>query len=247
MWSPETLIFITVVFLIAGVVKGVVGMGLPTVSVALLAILFTPTEAISLMLLPSLITNIWQALVGGHFLVLLRRLWTLLLLVCTGVWLGTVVLVGTDSGTISVCLGLILLIYGFVGLFLPQLPPPNKHELWLSPFIGLLNGILTGVTGTFVIPAIPYLQAMRMDRILLVQAMGILFTVSTVALAVALSGHNLLPEDLGIVSAVSLVTAAIGMACGQKIRKIISESIFRKSVLTSLSILGAYLCLRFFI
>ena len=85
MWSPESLAIIAVTFLIAGGVKGVVGLGLPTISLALLTATFGLKEGMALMLMPSLVTNAWQGLVGGALVAILQRLWLMILIACVGV------------------------------------------------------------------------------------------------------------------------------------------------------------------
>ena len=247
MWNAESIAIVTAVFLIAGLVKGIVGMGLPTVSLGLLALAFGPKEAIALMLVPSLMTNIWQGVVGGNFMVLLKRLWSLLVMLCIGVWFGAGLLERSDGVYISGGLGLILVVYAAISLMTPQVGSPGHRETWLSPVMGGVNGILTGLTGTFVIPGVPYLQALGLDRIALVQAMGILFTTSTIALAVSLSGHDLLPRDLGLLSAIALAPALAGMAGGQWVRHRISETMFRTILYWSLALLGVYLAASAFI
>jgi hypothetical protein len=246
MWSPEAIAIVTAVFLVAGLVKGVVGMGLPTVSLGLLALAFGPKEAIALMLVPSLVTNIWQGVTGGALMVLLKRLWSLLAMVCVGVWFGAGILERADAGYVSGGLGLILVVYAAISLMTPQMGSPGRREIWLSPLLGGVNGILTGLTGTFVVPGVPYLQALGLDRIALVQAMGILFTTSTIALAVSLSGHDLLPRELGLLSAIALAPALVGMVGGQWVRRKISESLFRTILYWSLALLGAFLAVRAF-
>src|SRR3981081_866424 len=74
-------------FVLAGFVKGVIGVGLPTVAMGLLAIVMTPAQAASLLVVPSLLTNVWQAM-GSDLAPLVRRLWPMLLGICLGTWLG---------------------------------------------------------------------------------------------------------------------------------------------------------------
>jgi len=246
MWTIEAIVIVTAVFLIAGLVKGIVGMGLPTVSLGLLALAFGPKEAIALMLVPSLVTNIWQGVSGGELLELLKRLWSLLGMVCIGVWFGAGILAKADAALISGGLGVALCIYAGFSLFTPQVPSAGAREIWLSPIVGGVNGILTGLTGTFVVPGVPYLQVLGLDRIALVQAMGILFTVSTIALGLSLSGHNILPIELGLLSSIALVPALTGMVGGQWVRHRLSEALFRKILYWSLAALGVYLAARAF-
>ncbi len=69
------LAFVLAVFVLAGFIKGVIGLGLPTISMGLLAVVLSPVEAAALLILPSLVTNVWQMVDGPHLRSLLRRLW----------------------------------------------------------------------------------------------------------------------------------------------------------------------------
>ena len=79
---------ITLTFLLAGFVKGVIGLGLPTVAVGLLGLVMLPAEAAALLVVPSLVTNLWQLFAGPRFGALARRLWPMLVTICLGTWAG---------------------------------------------------------------------------------------------------------------------------------------------------------------
>lgn len=244
MWQPETLILLSCTFALAGFVKGVVGLGLPTVSLALLTVVLGLKDAMALMLIPSIVTNIWQALVGGAFLAIVKRIWSLLLAAGVGVWIGAGWLAGADPKLLSGLLGLLLCIYSAISLATPQMPPPGRWEGGLSPLVGGVTGVITGLTGSFVVPAVLYLQALGLPRDMLVQAMGIAFTFALIALAVSLAGHNLLAREAGVLSGISLIPAALGMLAGQHVRKRIPERRFRMVFFCALLGLGAYLVVR---
>ena len=247
MWCTENLVIIAVTFLLAGGVKGVVGLGLPTISLALLTAAFGLKEAMALMLIPSFVTNAWQGLVGGALVSILRRLWLLLMFACVGIWLGTGILARSDVHLLSGLLGAVLCLYALFSLGSWQIPSPGRHEKWLSPLVGLANGFLTGLTGSFVVPGTLYLQALGLTRDVLVQAMGVMYTLSTLALGMALAENSLLPSDLGIISGVAVLPALAGMMIGQRIRQSLSETIFRKVFFSVLLILGLYIMDRAFL
>jgi uncharacterized membrane protein YfcA len=244
MLTPGNIALVSVTFLVAGIVKGVIGLGLPTVSLALLTATLGLKEAMALMLIPSLVTNLWQAFVGGAFAAIVRRFWTLLLAVCIGVVLGAQLLSRSDNTFLSGVLGILLSIYSGLSLMTPQISSPGRWESWLSPTIGAVNGVITGLTGSFVVPGVPYLQALGLPRELLIQAMGILFTVSTLALAIALTGHSLLPRELGVLSLAGLVPAFLGVLSGQRLRRRVREERFRHIFFIGLMVLGAYMTVR---
>jgi uncharacterized membrane protein YfcA len=90
--SNAVLVATAGIFLLAGFVKGAIGLGLPTASVGLLGLLMSPAQAAAILVVPSLVTNIWQALIGGSFWELVRRLWPVLVGICVGTFIGAVLL-----------------------------------------------------------------------------------------------------------------------------------------------------------
>ena len=244
MWQAELLILIAAVFVLAGFVKGVVGLGLPTVALALLAATIGVKTAIALLIVPALATNVWQALIGDSLRALLRRLWPFLLAASICIWLGAGLLAKADANLITSLLGLLLLIYAAAGLADYHLPKVGARETWLSPVVGALNGLITGLTGTFVVPSVLYLQALSLKRDALIQAMGLCYTVFSLMLILSLSRHALLTAELGLVSALAIAPALLGMWAGQGLRRRIPEERFRQVLLVALLLLGLYLMLR---
>jgi len=241
MFDALTILAIAGTFLIAGTVKGVIGLGLPTVSLALLTVAFDLPQAMALLLVPSSITNIWQAVVGGNGSAILRRLWPFLLMATVTVWLGATALTRVDLALLKALLGALLIIYASLSLGGLRFAITPRHEKWIGPLLGTANGILTGMTGSFVVPGVFFLQAIGLSRDMLIQAMGMLFTASTLALAVALQGNGLLTIELGQMSAGALVPAIIGMVLGKRIRQRLSAQLFRRIFFAALLILGAYI------
>lgn len=241
MLDPITLAVIFGTFLLAGTVKGVIGLGLPTISLALLTVAFDLTTAMALLLVPSFVTNVWQATVGGNAQAIIQRIWGFLLAATVFIGVGAMALTRLDLGLLSGLLGLLLVIYAGLGLGGIRLTISAERELWAGPVLGAVNGVLTGMTGSFVVPGVMFLQAIGLPRDMLVQAMGMLFTLSTLALGIALQSNDLLTSDQGLMSASGILPAIVGMAVGQQIRKHMSESVFRRVFFAALLILGAYI------
>jgi uncharacterized membrane protein YfcA len=235
--------FVALTFLLAGLVKGVVGLGLPTVAIGLLGLALLPAQAAALLVVPSLVTNVWQAAIGGRLVPLLRRLWSMLLGIFLGTWAGSGLL-ADESGMASLALGAALIAYAALGLAAPTLCVPPRAEPWLAPLVGAVTGLITAATGVLVIPAVPYLQALTLDRDELVQAMGLSFTVSTLALAGSLAQEGLFPANLAAASALALLPALAGMWLGQRLRHRIRPDRFRFYLFAALLAVGGHLVLR---
>lgn len=239
-----TSLAIIATFLLAGTVKGVIGMGLPPISLALLTVALGLPQAMALMIVPSLATNLWQAATGGNGRVLLRRIWPFLLMVGVPVWFGTLALTRVELSLLVALLGLLLAIYGAIGIGGVRLSISPRHERWAGVATGAVNGVFAGMTGAFAVPGVMYLQAIGLPRDQLVQAMGMLFSVSTLALAIALHGNALFDAEQGLVSAAAMVPALAGMVIGRQIRRRLSEAAFRRLFFASMLLLGGYIVVR---
>ena len=244
MFEIDTMLTITATFLLAGTVKGVIGLGLPTVSLALLTVAIDMPSAMALLLVPSLVTNVWQALTGDNLWRILRRLWPFLLMATITVWIGAIALTRVNLSLLSTLLGGLLTTYALVNLLGLRFTISTRHQTWAGVVTGVFNGILTGMTGSFVVPGVMFLQAIGLSRDALVQAMGMLFTVSTAALALALQKNSLLTLGQGILSTAALAPAMAGMVIGQWIRQHLPENHFRQIFFLSLLALGIYIVVR---
>ena len=238
MLSVELIIYIFFVYILAGFVKGMVGVGLPTISLALLAIFLGMKEAMLILLAPSLITNIVQALASGRLYELTKRLWIFLLSLFLLTWFSTGLLVAADGNLLKIGLGIILLLYCASYFSQHKIPKPGKNEKWLNPLMGGLTGVTTGLTGTFVVPGVLYLQRMELNQNALVQAMGLSGSVATISLGVSLGGRGVLSNEFLFISSFMVIPALIGMALGNIVRSKIDEGLFRKLFLLSLSAIG---------
>ncbi|WP_113132533.1 sulfite exporter TauE/SafE family protein [Hyphomicrobiales bacterium] len=242
--SFSFLLAVAATFFVAGLVKGVTGMGLPTVAMGVLGALISPVVAASLLVVPSFVTNVWQLLAGPGILSLARRFWSMMLAIVVGTLLGSAWLVSGDTRLTTAALGAALVIYSDYALLARPFRIAERQERWLSPIVGTLTGVVTGCTGVFVIPAVPYLQALGLAKDDLVQALGLSFTVSTVALAAGLGAQGIFQAETLALSVIAVVPALLGMWVGQRLRGRVGAQAFRRGFLFCLFLLGAEMALR---
>lgn len=244
MTDPLTLSFIALTFLLAGLVKGIVGMGLPLVSLSLLTAVIGLHPAMALMLVPSFVTNVWQAATGGHALKIMRRIWLFLALAVGTVWIGGLAHRQISVAWLTILLGTLLTTYAAINLAGWRCTISRDQEAWIQPIAGILNGIATGMTGTNILPGVVYLQAIGFRKDELIQALGVKFTLLTVALAMALHSNDLLSPELGAISTAAIVPTAVGMIVGQRYRARISERLFQRLFFAALLIMGLVISLQ---
>lgn len=231
-------------FLLAGAVKGVIGMGLPTIAIGVLGLAMPPSQAAALIIAPSLVTNLWQAFAGAGLGRLLRRFGLLLAGLATSTPLGVWLFADLPAAAATGSLGTVLAVYGLLGLsrFHPSVGPGGEAR-WSLP-VGIATGILSGATGVFVMPLVPFLNALRLGKDDLIQMLGIAFVVATVAMAVGLALIGRFGVTVAGQSLVAVVPALIGMGCGQWLRSRLSAENFRRGFFIGMLALGSVMGLR---
>ncbi len=240
----STIGLVVFAYLIAGFVKGVIGMGLPTVALGILAAVITPSQAAAILIAPSLATNIWQMVAGPYLLGLIKRLGGMLVGMFVGGWFGAGILTGANANPAAMGLGIVLILYSLLGLTKMKFSVPRRAEIWLGPIVGLITGYVMAATGVFVIPALPYMQAIGLEKDELVQALGLHFSVSTVALAFVLWDGGAFNISLGTLSLFAIVPAVVGMYLGQRMRSRISAQTFLRLMYLGLLLLGGNLLIK---
>ncbi len=235
------LMFIAAVFVLAGFVKGVIGLGLPTVSMGLLAVAMAPAHALAIVIVPAILTNIWQTFAGPYFLAIVKRLWSLLLGLVAGIWLNADMMTGPYARYGTVLIGILLVIYSIVSLRRLAITVRPRDEKWIGGIIGLVTGVIAAATGVQVVPSMPFMQALGMKRDELIQALGVFFTAATLAQALNLSAAGILDESVALPGVVALAGSFTGMATGQAVRTRLEPETFRRWFLIAMILLGIYL------
>lgn len=232
-------------FLLAGAVKGVLGQGLPTVAVGLLSLIMSPGEAAALIVIPALITNLWQAWFRPSFMPLIRWLWPTLLASFIGTfiatWLGLGLLTPEAAALARKALGIALILYGILGVSQVRLLVPPRAEPRLGPAFGVANGAVATMTGVFMFPVIPYIQSLGMNRDDLVQAQGISFSVSSFALVIVVVANGTLNVANSLASLVAMAVTFVSMFIGQYVRQFVRPEVFRTLFFIGMLVLGVNL------
>lgn len=158
-----------------------------------------------------------------------------------GIWLGAGLMTGPYARYGTVVLGGLLVIYAIIGLSKVRFSVPRRNEKWVGGIVGLITGIISAATGVQVIPSMPFMQAIGMEKDELVQALGVFFTTATVALAFNLTSAGLLNATVAIPGLVAMVAAFSGMYLGQLLRSRMDADTFRRWFLIAMLLLGIYL------
>ena len=229
-----------VIFLFAGTVKGLVGLGLPTVALAFMSLVLSLPEAMAMLVLPTIFTNVWQAAVGGNFRVIVRRHWPLILPLTTTLYVTMWQLGRKGPSWASLVLGMVLILYGAMGLLRIRPRVSKDLEKPLGPVIGVLSGFIASMVGVPVVPLMPYLQALDIRPSEIVQTLGIVLCATSFTLAASLINFGLFDGPRALLSAGAVVPSIAGMWLGQRVRAGLSIDQFRLAVFAVLLAMGLY-------
>jgi uncharacterized membrane protein YfcA len=236
-----TLAAVISAFLIAGIVKGALGMGLPTISIAIMGMALGLREAIPVLMIPSFLANLWQFTRPGPVMPLFKRFGALNAAACIGIWGGTVLLFRIDPAIINILFGGVVVIYASINLMHVDFTLPPGQEKLLGPPVGLFSGILSGVSGSLLLPVVVYLQALKLDKDTFIQATGLSLFIGTIVWAISLHSEGAMTEKAWILSAIAVPPILIGMTVGQWLRGRIPDTKFRTAVYLILIVLAANL------
>jgi uncharacterized membrane protein YfcA len=207
----------------------------------LLAVNMAPSRAIAIVIVPAIVTNIWQTFAGPYLRDIVRRLWPLLLGTAIAIWLCGGLMTGPYAKYGSIVLGILLVIYAIVTLVKFQFKTAPQNEKWVGGIAGVLTGVVSAATGVQVIPSMPFMQSIGMEKSELVQALGLYFTVATMAQAFNLTSAGLLTAATAVPGIVAMITAFAGMFIGQAVRDRMEPEQFRRWFLIAMLLLGIYL------
>jgi len=219
----DILAIAAIAFTLAGFVKGVVGFGFPVINLIILTLTIGLLDALAIIVIPTIVTNVWQALSGPYLKSIVKRMWLYFLTAVIFIWLVSPYLTVVNIKWPTAMLGGVLAIFALTRLLNVSMSVSQRWERPLSIPLGAINGMLTGMTGSFMVPSVLFMQAMGFQRDMLVQAMGAFFAISTIVLAVSLGRNDLISMEHLRLSLFALVPSILGLTVGRWLRLRINE------------------------
>lgn len=233
-------------YLIAGLVKGTTGLGFSTTCLPFLVFAVGLKDALALVIVPSLVSNVTVMRDAGHFRETVRRFRWLYLALLPGIATGLWVLDRVDGVTAAGGLGVVLFVYAVYALLQPAQHMPDHWEGPLAVPVGLSTGFVNGLTGTQVMPLLPYMLARPLDPDRMVQAVNCSFTLSSLVMAAGLVALGLFSLEQLALSAAGVPAAIGGVKLGGLMRRRLNPEVFRTLVLSVLAVIGGFMIWRVF-
>ena len=226
---------------LGGFVKGAIGLGLPLVTVPALAAFLGVPHALAIMMVPLVVTNAWQ-------LWQFRRHWRgtefligLLPAGVVGIVIGTWALTNLPAQTLSLMLGMMIVIYIAISLARPDMQIPPKTANRMAPFIGIAAGALQGSTGIAAPISVTFIYALRLAREQFIFTAAAMFLLFTSTQSIALTYAGILTLERFIQGWLALIPIALAMPVGGYAAKKFSRKTFEKAILVLLAIIAVRL------
>lgn len=242
---PEP-VFLFVLFALttSAFIKGSLGLGFSTICLAILANAIELKTAISIVVLPSLISNLMVMFEAGNLRISLRSFLTMLLMTLPGMALGLQVLRQSDSTLSLLILSLVLITYGCWGLANHKFRIDSRLIPRLNPLIGFLTGSVNGATGSQIFPIMPYLLSLNISKEVLVQTINLSFTLCSLIMLSFLYATNTLDTKSILSFSLGIIPVMIGVWLGSKVRRRLADRRFRQAVMLLIITLGVVLLFR---
>ncbi len=242
--TTELVVIALFAFLFAGIIKGTIGVGLPTITISILAQFVDPRVAIALLLFPALITNTWQIYRGGRVAESLRNLWPFGLMLIISIYISSFFAPLVPVNMLVAGIGVMVVLWTASSLV--KAPPaiPERLDKPIQFGAGLIAGIIGGLTAIWSPPMVMYLHSRRLDKDDFVAYTGFLILCGTVPLALGYLTNGLLTRELAIGSALMIIPTLAGFSLGEKMRSRMNAKQFQKMVLVVFCIMGLNLIRR---
>ena len=237
-------IFILIAYIVAGVIKGVTGLGFSASCLPIMALRLDLKLAIPLVIVPSIVSNVVIMVQAGYFINVVRRFWPLYASTIPGLLIGLAILVSINVDVAKIILGLVLVLYALLALSNRPFTVSETWERRLKLPVGFLTGFINGLTGSQVMPVLPYLLSLDLNKNTFIQAINISFTMSSVIMLFGMNQLGYLSPNTFLIASVGAIPVTTIVFVGGKLRNRIPRILYQRLVLICLLILGVILSVK---
>ncbi len=239
--DPIIISAMLLIFLFSGLVKGFLGIGLPTAAMAFLTLVMEPTEAIALLTIPIIATNFFQFMRSSERMQTAKNYRYFALAIMVSIFFTSLNITAFPTGFLTAVIGFTMVIFSANLLFGFSLPigPSLRWQIG----VGIISGFLGGLSSIWSPPVAMYLMARNTPKEQFIAATGFLFLAGCFPLALGLYLSGVLTPLTAVKSLMGLVIVLFGFRIGELLRGRVSQELFRKFVLIAFLIMGIRLVL----
>ncbi len=243
-FAPE-IVIAAVCLAAGGILKGATGAGAPVLAVPALAMMFDVRFAVMTMLVPNLLTNIWQAWHYRSHSLPKPFVWGFAVAGATGVIAGTVILASFSPRALLLVVAVAVLLYIVTRLARPDLLLSRALAARLAIPAGLAAGVLQGSGGLSAPISLTFLNAIGLTRVQFISTVSVFFAVMTAAQIPAMGTLGLLTWQGLVLSFAAMFPILAFMPVGAALARRLSRQTFDRVILGLLSALAVKLLIDF--
>ncbi len=232
------------IYFLAGVVKGTIGIGFPTTVISLMAQFTDARTAIGLAIIPMVVTNVWQVYRSRQIMWALSNFWVFWATMLVGIAAFTLLASTIPVTLLTLVLGVVIALYAATSLYKPVVKIPPQHDTKAQVVGGVVSGILGGLAGLWAPPIVIYLSARGVTKEQFVAASGVLLLSGSSVLLLGYWQHDLLSTSIMTLSCVLVIPAMAGMVVGERLRNLLTANGFEKVLLWTFLLMGLNLVRR---
>ena len=233
-----------VIYFIAGVVKGALGIGFPTTAISLLAQFSDARTAITLVVVPMVVTNAWQVWRSRQIHWVVRQFWLLLVVMLVFIGVFSLAAATIPENSVTLILGVIVTLYAASSLYRPVIAISQRADKPAQVLTGVVSGAMGGIAGVWAPPILIYLSARRLSKDQFVSTVGLLLFLGSGILLAGYWNGGLLGPSILSVSSLLVIPALMGFSIGERVRSRLSAQRFERLLLWFFLIVGINLIRR---
>ena len=239
--------FVSFALIFSAFVKGSLGLGFSTICLAILVHVIDLKTAISIVIFPSLLSNLLVIFDAGHIKFSLKAFWLMFLMAVPGMLLGLQLLRQSDASGSLLILSTVLIVYGVWGIRNHTFRLSREVQKVAHPIIGFTTGMVNGATGSQIFPIMPYLLSLPISKDLLVVTINISFTLCSIIMLAGLYYLDELDVTSTMYFSLAIIPVMLGVWFGNAMRKRLNDDLYRRMAMLLLIFLGLALLARILI
>ncbi|MBO6521757.1 MAG: sulfite exporter TauE/SafE family protein [Rhodospirillales bacterium] len=243
----DIVILLAFAIFMGGIAKGISGVALPIVTLSIALNFVEPRTGLAAIILSIVVTNVWQAFGARNILIPVRRFWFMAIVFLIFLYTGSLLATRVESWVLFLVIGGAAIVFTATQFYKPDAPPLTpRTEKIVGPIVGVIAGLMGGMTVVWGPPIMMFLFLLRADKEMWVASISFLYLLGSVPLALFYYDNGILADDMLWLSAAACIPAMAGIMIGERIRRYINEALFRKVLLIIIFVGGLNMIRRAF-
>jgi len=234
-----------VAMVLGGLIKGTLGIGTPLLTVPMMAMVLPAHMAVTMMIIPVIVANLWQVREARDARKIVTRYWPAFVALFLGAWIGVKILSGIDERPLLTLVGIAVISFTLLQGSRRKILIPEPQVKSAGFVFGFCSGMIGGLSSMFGPMLVLYLVSLGgLKKNEFVGIISFLYVAAVLSWALMLLSFGLLSKSLLISSTLALLPLSLGLGLGRSLRNRVEERLFHRLVWIILLISGCSMLWR---